>query len=250
MGYTYKPSGKNGIDLIVPTKKGMDEGGMPKGAIVPIGYKCMPEVAAYIHNTDYNVYKAKHCDKENVLTHIQPTGIVNLFGWYVTCMDILSVKPQWTLDVGGPGWFRRVTVHDIKEIERFAGKVVKKVKLVINHYVGSDPNPSRQITFFIGEDVLKSYLEMSGDKRTVKKFLGSYNNEEAEVIYQYADDDGVIVSQEISYCDNFLEEYNLFIQRVQMFNPDKKAGQIATKEDYYRTVYCTNIPVPEERRKK
>ena len=118
MSYTYRSTGK-GIDPIVATQKGIEEGGMPKGAIIPSSYKFIPEVAKYIQDTSHNVYVAKHCDKENVLTHIQSEGIVNRFGWYITDMDVLSVKPNWTLDVGGPGWFRRVTVNHIKEIEKY-----------------------------------------------------------------------------------------------------------------------------------
>ena len=118
MSYTYRSTGK-GIDLIVATQKGIKEGGMPKGAIIPSSYKYIPEVARYIQETSHNVYAAKHSDKEKVLTHIQSEGIVNRFGWYITDMDVLSVKPNWTLDVGGPGWFRRVTVNHIKEIEKY-----------------------------------------------------------------------------------------------------------------------------------
>ena len=118
MSYTYRSTGK-GIDLIVATQKGIEEGGIPKGVIIPNGYEFIPEVAKYIQDTSHNVYAAKHSDKENVLTHIQSEGIVNRFGWYITDMDVLSVKPNWTLDVGGPGWFRRVTVNHIKEIEKY-----------------------------------------------------------------------------------------------------------------------------------
>lgn len=123
MGYRFNSSGKPGIDLVIPTKKGLEEGGMPKGVIIPIGYKYLREVRKYIDEAnaseDRNVYIAKHCDNENILTHIVPDGIVNRFGWYVTRMDILSVKPNWCLDVGGPGWFKRVTVSNISEIEKF-----------------------------------------------------------------------------------------------------------------------------------
>ena len=80
MSYTYRSTGK-GIDLIVATQKGIEEGGMPKGVIIPNSYKFIPEVAKYIQDTSHNVYVAKHCDKENVLTHIQSEGIVNRFGW-------------------------------------------------------------------------------------------------------------------------------------------------------------------------
>ena len=112
-------SGSFGMDLIIPTKKGLTEGGMPKGAIIPIGYKHRQDVMDFLNSANCNVYIAKHCDNHNVLTHIQPRGIVNRFGWYVTNMDILSVKRDWTLDVGGPGWFKRISIQNIKEINRY-----------------------------------------------------------------------------------------------------------------------------------
>lgn len=119
MSYTYHSSRK-GIDLIIPTKKGIEDGGMPKGAIIPIGYlHAIPEVQNYVKQTPHNVYTAKHCDRENILTHIVPNSVVNRFGLYLTDMQILSVKKDWCLDVGGPGWFKRVTITKIKDIEKY-----------------------------------------------------------------------------------------------------------------------------------
>lgn len=117
MSYKYRP-GHGGMDIIVTTKKGIEEGGLPKGVIIPIGYKWIPEVADYIKNASCCVYAAKHCENPDVITHIQSHGTVNLFGWYLTNMEVLSIKPNWTLDIG-TGCLRRVTVQNIQEIEKY-----------------------------------------------------------------------------------------------------------------------------------
>jgi hypothetical protein len=113
----------------------------------------------------------------------------------------------------------------------------KTVKLLMNHYIGDGFNPSRQVAFVITEDCLKDYLKETGDERTVKEFLNTYDSDESEVIYGYAGDDGRILSSEIIYCDDFVEKYNDYIKRIQLFNPDMSAEEIATKERYYWTVY-------------
>lgn len=53
----------------------------------------------------------------------------------------------------------------------------------------------------------------------------------------YATNDGRILSEEITYCDDFADRYEDFIRRTQMFNPDMSAEDISSKEDYYWTVY-------------
>lgn len=113
----------------------------------------------------------------------------------------------------------------------------KTVKLLMNHYIGDDFYPSRQVTFMITEECLQDYLTETEDDRTVEEFMETYDSDESEVIYGYAADDGRILSDEITYCDDFIEKYNDFISRTQMFNPDMTAEQIATKENYYWTVY-------------
>lgn len=113
----------------------------------------------------------------------------------------------------------------------------KTVKLLINHYTGDDFNPSRQTSFMITKECLQDYLTETEDDRTIEEFMETYNSDESEVIYNYANDDGRILSEEITYCDDFIERYNALIARTQMFNPDMAADQIATKENYYWTVY-------------
>ena len=114
----------------------------------------------------------------------------------------------------------------------------KTVELLLNHYIGDDFNPSRQVKFIITEDCLKDYLKEVEDERTVKEFLNTYDSDESDVVYNYAADDGKILSEEIAYCDAFEKDYQDFIMRTQMFNPDMTADQIATKENYYWTVYA------------
>ena len=112
------------------------------------------------------------------------------------------------------------------------------VELLLNHYIGDDYNPSRQVKFIITEDCLNDYLKETEDDRTIKEFLNTYDSDESDVVYGYAGDDGRILSEKITYCDTFEKDYHDFIKRTQMFNPDMTAEQIATKENYYWTVYA------------
>lgn len=112
------------------------------------------------------------------------------------------------------------------------------VKLVMEHYIGYNIHPSRQVTFVITRECIQDYLSETEDDRTVSDFMETYDNDEAEVIYGYAADDGRILSDEITYCDDFIEKYNDYISRTQMSHPDMSAEQIATKENYYWTVYA------------
>lgn len=96
---------------------------------------------------------------------------------------------------------------------------------------------AKQVMFMITEKCLQDYMTETEDDRTVEMFLETYDSDEAEAVYGYAADDGRILSDEIIYCDEFIEKYNDFISRIQMFNPDMTAEQISTKESYYWTVY-------------
>ena len=107
------------LDYYTPDNEFSVESGLPRGVIIPNGYKYLKEIREYIKATKHNVYVAKHCDDANTVTHIQESGNVNCFGWFITDMDVLSVKPHWCLDIGGPGWLRRVTVQDIREVEKY-----------------------------------------------------------------------------------------------------------------------------------
>lgn len=47
------------------------------------------------------------------------------------------------------------------------------VELLLNHYIGDDYNPSRQVKFIITEDCLNDYLKETEDDRTIKELVCS-----------------------------------------------------------------------------
>lgn len=112
------------------------------------------------------------------------------------------------------------------------------VVLLLNHYVGDEIFPSRQVRFVITEDCLKEYLRETEDERTVSEFLATYDSDESEVIYGYAADDGRILSDEIIYSEAFLESYRDFIKKMQVFCPGRMDEQIFKKESYYWQIYA------------
>lgn len=105
------------------------------------------------------------------------------------------------------------------------------INLLLNHYIGNDLNPSRQISFFITEECLKDYLAATEDERIVEEFLETYDSDESAVIYEYATDDGRIISERITYCDDFEEKYKEYIENTK--------EEIKTKEQYYWDTYCS-----------
>ncbi len=121
MGYRFKDSGQHGIDVIVVTKKGMHLGGLPKGVIVPIGNYHIKERNDLLQRFEeehcLNRYVAKHCDDENILTHIQPFSGVNRFGIFYTKEKMPDT--DWCLDVAVGSWVRRKNVKDISELVQF-----------------------------------------------------------------------------------------------------------------------------------
>lgn len=114
---------------------------------------------------------------------------------------------------------------------------MKTIELVLNDYIGDDYNPSRQVKFVITEECLADYLRETEDDRSIRQFLDTYDSDESSVIYDYATNDGRILSEEITYCDDFEENYKRFICVTQMFDPDISANEIASREDYYWNVY-------------
>lgn len=104
--------------------------------------------------------------------------------------------------------------------------------LKINHYAKDILQPSRQLSFCITEECLKDYLACYDDERTIGEFLESYDSDESQVIYEYATDDGRIISEEISYCDDFIDQYEEYIDNLS----DDES--IMKKEMYYWDVYA------------
>lgn len=102
------------------------------------------------------------------------------------------------------------------------------VNLLINHYIGDDYNPSRQVSFLITGDCLIDYLTETEDERSVERFLETYDSDESEAIYDRASDDGKIIYENITYCDDFEEKYNEYVLQ----------SQAILKEQYYWDNYC------------
>lgn len=129
MGYHYKESGKSGWDVLIVTKKGMEEGGLPNGFVLLTGTMYSDRTCKKwlddIRNSDIlHVSVAKHCDNETVMTHISPNGCVNRFGFFLSVEDPFK-KDKSDYDIGGSGWFRRQTVPDYKKFaEEFFGKEI------------------------------------------------------------------------------------------------------------------------------
>lgn len=113
MGYRYRSNWRAGTDIIVMTKRGLEESGIPKGVIIPTHQN---EAYEYIENTEHNVYVTKHCDSFCTATHIVPFGVVNVFGWFVTKEEIPG--DDWSFEIGS-GWFKCVTVDDVEQIEKY-----------------------------------------------------------------------------------------------------------------------------------
>ena len=55
-----------------------------------------------------------------------------------------------------------------RQIERKVDYMEKTVNLLVNHYIGDDFHPSRQVTFVIAEECLKDYLTATEDDRTIE----------------------------------------------------------------------------------
>lgn len=107
--------------------------------------------------------------------------------------------------------------------------MAKTVQLLINDYIGDDFDMSRQVRFIIEESCLIEYLaEWEFEERSLQEFLDTYDSDEAESVYNYADNDNRILSEEIIYCDDFLMEYKTAMEGCE--DP-------MTKEDYYWEVY-------------
>lgn len=123
-GYLYRSSGYNSeklFDIVIVTEQGITEGGLSKGAVIPIGHYYVPEwnkeLNALAREHFLNRYVAKHCGDENVLTHITPTGFVNRFGIYHTRTPM--PEGDWCIDVKKSSWFRRKAIHNINELLQY-----------------------------------------------------------------------------------------------------------------------------------
>lgn len=72
MGYHYKESGHGCWDILLTTKKGQEEGHLPKGVVVLTGFQYAdPDYRNWMKEIEssgrYHVSVAKHCDDEDEL---------------------------------------------------------------------------------------------------------------------------------------------------------------------------------------
>lgn len=105
------------------------------------------------------------------------------------------------------------------------------ITLLVNDYIGDDFEPSRTLKFIIPEQCLLEYLMEIEDDRTIEEFLESYDSDESEAIHEYAIYDNRVLSEEMVYCDDFMEEYDDYIQGN--LNP-------LSMDEYYWAVYSNN----------
>lgn len=98
-------------------------------------------------------------------------------------------------------------------------------------------NILKQVHFSISKEKLSDYLAMSEDFRSADEFLATCSNDEICLIHEYASNDGLIVAEETSYCDDFYEKYNNFVQNAKSADSDITEEDLFTKEEYYDMIY-------------
>lgn len=59
------------------------------------------------------------------------------------------------------------------KVKRTVDCMEKTVKLLMNHYIGDEFYPSRQVIFMITEKCLQDYMTETDDDRTVEMFFGN-----------------------------------------------------------------------------
>ncbi|MDO4469805.1 MAG: hypothetical protein Q4C84_08180 [Bacillota bacterium] len=124
---------------------------------------------------------------------------------------------------------------------------INPVTLKMLHPFDEHSTPAREISFVVNEGDLEACLDEVEDERTVEDFLETYTSEEANVVYGYMKEDGLVLSEQVTYSDAFEKAYADYIQRIQMLNLDLTAKEIVTKEDYYWVVYAqTRNPLYEK----
>ncbi len=100
--------------------------------------------------------------------------------------------------------------------------------LIVNDYATDGLNPTRTLKFTVNRKELAKYLIDNNDERTISMFLETYDSDESAYIYEKAK----IISEEITYCDDFNERYDDFVK-----NPEMDSDESFSKEDFYWNVY-------------
>lgn len=111
------------------------------------------------------------------------------------------------------------------------------VEIFLYHFAGDDKYASRWVIVKTPAECLQKFLEKRKEKRSVEEFLKSYDGEEADSFCGYAEKSGKILSKEIFYGEEFLFRYEEFIKKTRLANPGIRDEMLATKENFYWTMY-------------
>lgn len=154
MGYHYKESGHGCWDILLMTKKGQEEGHLPKGVVVLTGFQYAdPDYRNWMKEIEnsgrYHVSVAKHCDDEDELTHLSQNGYVNRFGFFLSETDPFEESVE-DIEIEHGDWFQRKNVIDYKKFiddyfdnhpvlysER-EKKLIEDIESAIAFYISSD----------------------------------------------------------------------------------------------------------------
>ena len=115
--YKYREGNGGRISILVPTKKGLEEGGLPKGVIVPIGNTYVPgrtkEMAEIVKENGLHTAMVMHLpEDESIVVSIRhPRHYVNRFGFFFSNEDIFANSDE-DYDIGN----RCVTKKTIEKI--------------------------------------------------------------------------------------------------------------------------------------
>ena len=154
MGYHYKESGHGCWDILLTTKKGQEEGHLPKGVVILTGFQYAdPDYRNWMKEIEssgrYHVSVAKHCDDEDELTHLSKNGYVNRFGFFLSETDPFEESVE-DIEIEHGNWFQRKNVIDYKKFiddyfdnhpvlysER-EKKLIEDIESAIAFYISSD----------------------------------------------------------------------------------------------------------------
>lgn len=118
-------------------------------------------------------------------------------------------------------WQEKHPNRSIKEILFCYRKAVKRgliedneslffntIKLHFHTYRNDELNPCRTVNFEISMSCLQNYLYEVKDCRTEEEFFETYDSDEAEELYSYAEDDNRIIKESVIYSDDFEAKYD------------------------------------------
>ena len=119
MGYHYRESGYGKCDYLVVTKKGMEEGRLPKGVVFLAGLRYADSnfkkwLEGKYKNNKYYIFQAKHCNDESEITHISLNGFVNRFGYFVTKTNMFETN-EADYNIENGSWFTRKHASSFEE---------------------------------------------------------------------------------------------------------------------------------------